>query len=340
VRIAIVGDLELVNANYRAYQPMRELLLKGHDVSCQRDGEPRVRLERALSSDVLYIHRYVDEELVAVVRRCRDEGVAVVWDNDDDLTAVPKGHPRYRHFAGPRRQQLQLATRRMVAMADIVTTPSEHLAAKFMALGASDVRVVENFLPREFIGTRTRSHVGVVIGWIAGLEHQADYQALRLRETLTRLLQAHEDVRVHSVGLALGLAGARYEHVRGAEFLELAQIAAGYDVGIAPLADIPFNRSRSNVKLKEYASAGVPWLASPVGAYASMGAEQGGRLVSDDRWYEELDRLIVSARERRKLARRAAKWGRRQGIAQNIGVWEAIFDDAARNRRVRQARPA
>ena len=62
------------------------------------------------------------------------------------------------------------------------------------------------------------------------------------------------------------------------------------------------------MKLKEYAAAGVPWLASPIGPYAGLGEQQGGRLVADDRWYEELVRLIEKPRERRKLAKRGAKW--------------------------------
>jgi glycosyltransferase involved in cell wall biosynthesis len=333
VRIVAVSDLDLVNANYRVYQPMHELSRRGHDLRYNRRGEPRVRLPDALRADVLYVYRFVDEEILAVARRCREEGVAVVWDNDDDLMAVPKSNPRYRLHGGVKAHQMMAGTKRMVQLADVVTTPSPMLAARFRQLGGADVRVVENFVPSVFIQTRPRKHRGVVIGWIAGLEHQVDYQALRLKETFTRLLETYEGLRVHSVGLGLGLPADRYDHVSGAPFLELASIAAAYDIGIAPLADIPFNRSRSNSKIKEYAAAGAPWLASPVGAYSALGAGQGGRLVADADWDEELERLITGVRVRRKLARSSGKWGATQGIERNIGLWEAVLHDACTRRR-------
>jgi glycosyltransferase involved in cell wall biosynthesis len=329
MRITIVSDLTLVNANYRAYQPMRELLSRGHDVRCNQPGEPRVSIARALRSDVLYVYRFVDDEVLSLARHCREAGIAVVWDNDDDLAVVPRSHPRHRRLGGINAQHTLVRTRRMLQLADIVTTPSQFLVERFRALGARDVRLVENFLARELIGIKPRKHDDVVIGWIAGLEHQLDYQSLRLREAFERLLDRHAGLRIHSVGLGLGLRTARYTHVPGAPFLELAEIAAGYDVGIAPLSGVPFNRARSNVKVKEYAAAGTPWLASPVGGYVGLGEAQGGRLVADDRWFDELDKILDDRRGRRALAKRAAAWGRVQGIERNVGVWESVFREAA-----------
>jgi hypothetical protein len=73
---------------------------------------------------------------------------------------------------------------------------------------------------------------------------------------------------------------------------------------------------------------GVPWLASPIGPYAGLGERQGGRLVADERWYEELERLVVERRARQKLAKRALKWGDRQRIHHNLRAWEAPLQRA------------
>src|SRR5207249_1565318 len=80
-------------------------------------------------------------------------------------------------------------------------------------------------------------------------------------------------------------------------FLELPHRIGSFDIGLAPLADLPGNRARSDIKVKEYAASGVPWLASPVGPYVQLGEEQGGRLVPDDLWFEALDRLVSRRRE-------------------------------------------
>jgi glycosyltransferase involved in cell wall biosynthesis len=109
---------------------------------------------------------------------------------------------------------------------------------------------------------------------------------------------------------------------------ELPRLIAGFDIGLAPLVDRFANHSRSNVKLKEYAIAGVPWLASPIGPYEHHGEHEGGRLVDDDQWYEEISRLAMDKRARRKLAKRGVKWAQSQTLANNVNAWRAAFDAA------------
>jgi glycosyltransferase involved in cell wall biosynthesis len=139
-------------------------------------------------------------------------------------------------------------------------------------------------------------------------------------------------VHVASVGIDLGIAHERCRQLGYVPFRELPALVSGFDVGIAPLVDEPFNRARSNVKLKEYASLGIPWLASPIGPYVGMGEREGGRLVPADRWFEQLDRLLSSARDRRKLGKRGSKWARSQTVEQNAGRWVDVFDAAYERR--------
>src|SRR5262249_10043216 len=117
----------------------------------------------------------------------------------------------------------------------------------------------------------------------------------------------------------------RSSHVSVVSMMDLTREATSFDIGIAPLADIPLNRARSNIKLKEYAAAGLPWLASPTGPYAGMGEKQGGRLVADDRWCEELLRLVDKERDRRKLAKHASKWVAGETLERNAHRWEELF---------------
>jgi hypothetical protein len=149
-----------------------------------------------------------------------------------------------------------------------------------------------------------------------------------------RLLDAHGDLRVRTIGVPLGIDHPRYEHVRSVPFPELPQAAAAFDVGIAPLSpQLAINRARSNVKLKEYAALGIPWLASPTGPYVGLGSREGGRLVPDERWHDELESLVVNARARRKLAKAAARWGRKQTISRNAHLWEQALSDVVQRAR-------
>jgi len=333
VRIGLLSDPELVNSNYRAYQPLGAVARRGgHEVHRNFAARP-LAPALLLRCDAVHVHRMADAETRALCRRLREAGVGIVWDNDDDVAALPRSNPHYRRLGAAGRREMVAGIGEMVRIADVITTPSAILADRYRELGAADVRVLENHLPREFQGVGRIPHDGVVIACLAGLEHQLDYQQLGLRETLVRLLDAHPDVRVLTIGSGLDLPKDRREHISLVGFLDLVRTLARADIGIAPLADNGWNRARSNVKLKEYAAAGLAWLASPVGPYAGMGENHGGRLVPDDGWHDALGHLIVNARERRKLAKRGAKWVKGEGIDRHAAAWEAALRDASERAR-------
>lgn len=80
--------------------------------------------------------------------------------------------------------------------------------------------------------------------------------------------------------------------------MELPTARREGDIGIAPLANISFNESRSTVKLNEYGAAGMAWLASPVGAYTELGTDHGGCLAADTGWGSAIARTIDDPRGR------------------------------------------
>lgn len=333
MRIGLMTDLGLVNSIYRGL-PVLELAERDHDVTLAwGDGESQPEL--LYGCEAVHIYRHCDAPTRRAVEELRAAGVGIVWDNDDDLTTGPEGisEPAVKRGA-LRSQQLRSDMIRTLRMAHVVTTPSPLLAEQYREWGAEEVRVIENHLPATYDpGPRAPSGDGVTIGWTACAEHRHDLLALGLRDTLARLLEAHPSLSVVSIGLDLGLPSDRYRRHPLIQYQELARHVAEFDIGIAPIVDIPFNRARSNVKLKEYAALGVPWLASPMGPYVGMGEKQGGRLVPDDAWYEQLDLLVRDARARRKLAKRGMKWARGETVARNVSQWE----DALRLSRARAA---
>jgi glycosyltransferase involved in cell wall biosynthesis len=150
-------------------------------------------------------------------------------------------------------------------------------------------------------------------------------------DTLRRVADKHEHVRVECIGVDLRLP-ERYRHDPVVDFHALPARIGGFDIGIAPLADLACNHARSDIKVKEYAASGVPWLASPVGPYAELGEGQGGRLVADDCWFEALDRLVVSADERRRLGQSGRAWAAAQTMDAMAHRWEQVFRQAAGKR--------
>lgn len=328
MRVAVVTSQRVVNSVYRAL-PLLELTRSGDHV--QLDAEGAAMVAGGLRGfDVVHVFRYHERETRRAIRALREAGTAIVWDNDDDLSSPNK----------LRSQQTHAQLVEMLQLAHVVTTTSPVLAAQYREWGAAEVQVVENYLPDYYAAEPPPRGDGILIGWTAAGEHAYDLRHLGIRATLERVMAAHPQVRVASAGLQLGLPPDRYAYTEVVQYQALARYVGAFDIGIAPIADIPFNRAKSNVKVKEYAAMGVPWLASPIGPYAGLGEKQGGRLVADDRWHAELERLVTDERARRKLAKRGVKWAGGQRLRRNMGAWEAALRRAVALAGERQAAAA
>lgn len=336
------------NAEYRVILPLRELQRRGHRVDMYRLEDLR-DVRPLLEADVVYAWRLYTEAFLRVARAIAEAGGSLVWDNDDDLTSLEvRGRANHKFYSGLSGRQHFARMTAVMRCARLVTTPSRALAERYAGAAGVDVRVIENYVEsvvevpkgtgarRGLLGRRSRpaspTSERVVVGWVAHLEHQTDMERLRLRETMQRVHDENEHVEVVSIGCGLGLSGDRYRHLRRVPFDELATHIAEFDLGLAPIVDIPFNRARSSIKVKEYAAAGVPWLASPIGPYQALGERQGGRLVADDVWGEAVTSLVRDASAREKLAERAVRWGASQTIVENGHVWEQALSSAERHR--------
>jgi hypothetical protein len=338
MRIAAVVMEQYLSAIYRTWIPMQALAYRGHAVHI----EERNVVENPaplFEADVVHFCRCWWPHNERLARQLKARGIAVVWDNDDDFTSVPADWPGYEGIGGLNGQRIASTVRSMIRLADIVTAPSEQLAQRFHATGGTEARVLENYLPPTFVRpARGGMHQGITVGCHLTEAHLGDVERLRIRETLERLLSRHITLNVVSIGMNLGVRSHRYAAQPYVLYADLPEQLAWLDVGIAPLADNELNRCRSNVKLKEYAAVGVPWLASPVGAYAELGEEQGGHLVADDDWYRAIEQFVLDADDRSRLAHRARRWAEEERIEAHVDQWERTFEEAIERTRSRAVR--
>lgn len=312
------------NSIYRVVLPMHAMEHRGHTVVWPSRLSDDIPMDELLRCDLVHVFRRYDR--LRDLKHLSERGVAVSVDNDDDYQAAEMAL-EHTGVKGRLDNQKRFARSLDAArIADLMTTPSEVLANKYRARGASHVTVIENYLDgRAFAYGMKVKHDGLVIGWIAQREHTVDLERLPIASALSRLLEGHPELRVLCVGVPIPLRSDRYEHIHEVNFDQLTRTAGQIDIGIAPLANTEFNRSRSNVKLKEYGAGGATWLASPVGAYSELGPKQGGQLVADDEWFDALDRLIRHPFKRKRLSRNAQKWAKAQTIDHNARTWEDEF---------------
>jgi glycosyltransferase involved in cell wall biosynthesis len=332
MRLGFIVESRAPNSNYRAIFPMRALQALGHEVLWPAQLERDVPLSELLTCDLVHCFRRPDRsrDLKQLVQR----GIAVSFDNDDDFSAADMTTGASGRLEAGGKARLGNARRsteilRLAKLAHLTTTPSHVLAERYRAAGVNQVAVIANHLDSAVEGFAVKQpHEGVVVGWMAGTEHERDLSSLGIVDVLRRLLDTHPHLRVVTVGLRLPLRSERYEFRPKVPFGALLSAMADFDIGIAPLADTPFNHARSDIKLKEYAAVGAAWLASPVGAYRDMGTKEGGQLVGDEGWFDALDGLISGRFKRHRLSRQALRWARSQTIDRFASQWEEEFSQA------------
>ena len=84
--------------------------------------------------------------------------------------------------------------------------------------------------------------------------------------------------------------------------------AAGFDIGLAPLADDLFHRSKTNTKFREYGACSIAGVYSDVDVYAHCVRHgETGLLVANDAeaWYQALRQLVGDAHLRQEIGQRA-----------------------------------
>ena len=103
---------------------------------------------------------------------------------------------------------------------------------------------------------------------------------------------------------------------------KLAQL--DFDIGLCPLEDIEFNRSKSCIKFYEYASVGTVTLASNVLPYKKEVNFLANNNYKD--WYKKIEMLIRDKELREKLLKDQQKFVFENRDMEKIGkLYEKVY---------------
>jgi glycosyltransferase involved in cell wall biosynthesis len=276
--------------------------------------------------DLLVVERHVlwpyERQLdgfVRVLSRCRQAGIPVVYELDDNLLDLHRGEPWETYPGDALRAVVAFLARQADGM--IVATPA---LAERVAHFRRGVLVVPNALDERLFGSAPEPFASrssaVTIGYMGTLTHEADLRMV-LAPLRTLLARHAGKVRLELVG---GVAGQRTASLfeglpfrmrdPGTEdpyprFVPWMREHLRWDVAIAPLEDDAFTRGKSDLKYLDYGALGIPGVFSDVRAYRdTVRHRETGLLVANEpaAWAEALEEIVSDGALRARLAEAAA----------------------------------
>ena len=308
---------------YRCYVPGVALKKLGY----------RVILDEVLkdddieSSDVVVVQQPSNTKQLEVIRAANDAGKFSVIELDDDIWSLPPSNPSHVYWSRP---EVRYNARACVEEAQLVTTPTHLLAEKLRTMN-KNVKVLPNYLPEEswdYPEPKAQREDKVSLGWAGSTSHGGDFRVVN--GVVHQLLERFPHVEFVLAG---GPPTAEIEHHERVRYLQTTDIQhypallEEFDIGLIPLADTTFNKSKSDLKFVEYSMLGIPSVASKLDPYirSVKHGENGFLATSAKDWLKYLTRLIEDIDLRRTIGARAQEFARTRTIDHAIDKWERAY---------------
>lgn len=279
----------------------------------------------------------------------RKQGKFAVYDMDDDILTSQETHRRvdldwtegksFEQLEGERFQRIWA-----MQQCDGVTVTTQRLATIARSYTTKPVIVVPNAIDvpwfRGIVNATKRQVPGLTIGWAGGRRHDRDVEAMAT--AWGRIARKYPAVTFVCMGWQPEVIK---EHVPADRLVLLPWMKAEtypsglaqMDIQCAALADTPFNRAKSPIKVMEAAVSGAAVVASPTLYSGIVETAKSGWIVDGaDEWEAALETLIDSPALRSMMARRLLKTvERKHALSVNLWCWPAAWATIAESSRGR-----
>lgn len=260
---------------------------------------------------VIVLQRYMDDDVVALVRTARANGQIVINDLDDWFWGLHPENRAYRDTSPDLNERSNIEHYRHTLLASSAVVTSTRFLADRVNEWNPRLRVecIPNGIAVDRFPTRRHRAGPTTIGWVGSTAHRSGDLAL-LRKPfagLDKKVGFHHTGHHHDFPSFAQQAGVSAERVSTTPMLAPYEYPYGFlfDVGVVPLVDIPFNHAKSNIKGLEYAAAGIPFVASPLPEYVILAEEYGvGRLAKTARDWQRHLKALLDYEVRRDESRR------------------------------------
>lgn len=261
-----------------------------------------------------------------------------IMDLDDNIFEIDKANPAYVHYH-PGSEFLENAIT-ILQDVDYLTVSTLHLKDVCQKYGGrrKPIEVLPNFIDPDVFRLDTsklpNNKGKIVIGYQGSSTHFADLFHSGFIWALRKVMMDYPHVYFKVIGCAMEefydyLPKDRIETIGGQrDFLKWIPVwqSLPFDIGVAPLLNSGFNRSKSSIKYYEYSLRLIPGVYSFVEPYINVVKEnQTGFLARDEiEWEEKLRWYIENKKLRENVSSKA-----REDVLRNYtiqGNWGKWYD--------------
>lgn len=325
---------------YRVTLPLEELAKHGFDVTFADSGEADGRRSPVTTSTLKGYDLIVGQRLnkhggLSIWRGARTPSSRLVYEIDDDVFTV--NTENWQAFSLFNREDIQDAITHHAEVADLITVTNSYLAEVMTrATGNRNVVILPNHVPGWVLDIQRPPRARPSVGWQGGASHGADVGLAA--DPVRRFLRDFP-------GWDLQLVGTDYRPTfrvpaDRSSFTKWVRVnddprgfyeTMNFDIGLAPLFDNEFNRSKSFLKPLEMNALGIPVLASDVEPYRGYVKDgvNGFLIRQDHEWLKRLRELASddALREKMSLLSRecAREWVIETGWKLWAGAYGALF---------------
>ncbi len=324
---------------YRMQMPLEELgKHDGFDVTFAAIGDyggaqPQAVTARDLQDyDVIVAQRWNKHGGLGVWRQARTPFSRLVYDLDDDVFQIgPENWGAYSLYG---RADIRDATAHAAETADLVTVSTPALAEVMREYNPA-VAVLPNCLPDWVPDLPREPRARPRVGWMGGASHGLDIG--EPAEPVRGFLKRFPGWDLHLGGSdyrpTYAHAGVPEDRMFYSPWVQVNTDPEGYyasvdfDIGLVPLVETPFSRSKSFLKCLEMNARGIPVLATfsePYRDYVQDGVN--GFLIRKSReWLERLCDLASDDRLREKMSAASRETARQHLIGDGRKMWADAY---------------
>lgn len=250
--------------------------------------------------DVVVLQRWMDKLAPTAIKLARANGQIVINDVDDFFDGLhPKNgawaatHPKTNPNSNRNHYRAALAASSGI----LCSTP---FLQKKLQLVNDRVALVRNAIDLERWPQQDVSG-DPILGWVGATSHRSD-DLQQITHPVSEFLMRypassffHGGAIRNSPAVPKMMGASRYQgqSLEMLSILDYPSFFERFNVGLVPLSDCAFNRSKSFCKGLEYAASGIPFLASPMPEYERLALTHGiGRVVRKPKhWRPMLEAL-------------------------------------------------